>query len=348
MESKPEPKTGEFKHSHSPQFAEILERIGATLLVTTYQAGKLIVARARGGRIDTLLRSFEQPMGLAISGNKLAIGTRNQIWTFRNATDLAKQVSPSKSHDACFVPRSCHVTGDIRSHEIGWSGNELWVVNTRFSCLCTLHPDYSFVPRWQPRFVTSLTADDRCHLNGMALDPSGPQFVTALGASNSAEGWRPNKARGGCVIEVASREVILGNLSMPHSPRLYEGRLYLLESGKGQLLVFNRNSSSTEVVAQLPGYGRGMVLTENLAFIGLSKIRETSTFGGLPIAERGELKCGVVVIDLNSGEDVALLEFESDIHELFDVQLITGIRYPAFIGFQKDTVNGVFVVPPQV
>jgi uncharacterized protein (TIGR03032 family) len=79
----------------------------------------------------------------------------------------------------------------------------------------------------------------------------------------------------------------------------------------------------------------------------LSKIRETSTFGGLPLAERrAELKCGVAVLDLRSGRIVAGLEFETAVEEIFDVQLLSGIRFPEIIGFQRDTVQHTFVIPP--
>ena len=91
-----------------------------------------------------------------------------------HAPDIAPRVEPAGQHDACYLPRSCHVTGNIGVHELAWAGDELWVVNTRFSCLCTLDPDYSFVPRWRPPFVSALAAEDRCHLNGLAVADGGP------------------------------------------------------------------------------------------------------------------------------------------------------------------------------
>ena len=154
--------------------------------MSTYQANKLLVARAAGGGLSTLVRTFDRPMGLAADGRRLALGTRDQVWFLRNAPDIAPRVEPAGQHDACFLPRSCHVTGDIGVHELAWAGDELWVVNTRFSCLCTLHPDYSFVPRWRPPFVTALAAEDRCHLNGLAMVDGRPRYVTALGETDTA------------------------------------------------------------------------------------------------------------------------------------------------------------------
>src|SRR3954451_1841091 len=159
------PASVEFRDTKTDGVVELLHRLGASLLGSTYQANKLLALRAGGGGLSTLVRTFDKPMGLAAAGGPLALGTRHEVWVFRNAPDIAPRVEPAGLHDACFVPRSAHVTGDIAVHELAWAGEELWVVNTRFSCLCTLHPDYSFVPRWRPPFVTAFTADDRCHLN---------------------------------------------------------------------------------------------------------------------------------------------------------------------------------------
>jgi uncharacterized protein (TIGR03032 family) len=158
----------EFHYTQSDSFVALLKQLAASLLVTTYQANKLLVVREAQGGLSTLVRTFDQPMGLAVDGRRLALGTRNQIWLLRNAPDIAPRIDAVGLHDGCFLPRSCHVTGDIRGHEIAWAGDELWIVNTRFSCLCTVDPDYSFVPRWRPPFISALAAEDRCHLNGLA------------------------------------------------------------------------------------------------------------------------------------------------------------------------------------
>jgi uncharacterized protein (TIGR03032 family) len=159
----------EFRYTQTDSFVGLLQQLGASLLVSTYQANKLLVARAAGGGLSMLVRTFDRPMGLAVDARQLTIGTRDRVWFQRNAPDIDPRVEPAGRHDACFLPRSCQVTGDIGVHELAWAGEELWAVNTRFSCLCTLHPDYSFVPRWRPPFITALAAEDRCHLNGLAL-----------------------------------------------------------------------------------------------------------------------------------------------------------------------------------
>ena len=336
-----------FHYVHSNTFPAVLEDLNATLLVTTYQAGKLVVIRASGGRVSTLLRSFDQAMGLAVDQRRLTIGTRFQIWHLRNAPDIAPQIEPRGTHDACYVPRTSHVTGDIRCHELEWGSDQLWIVNTRFSCLCTLDVDYSFVPRWQPPFVTKLAAEDRCHLNGLAIVEGRPRYVTTLGETDFADGWREKKATGGCVMDIASGQTITRGLCMPHSPRFYRDRLWVLDSGTGRLLVVNVSSGRTETVHKLPGYTRGLCFLGSYAFVGLSRIRETSTFGGIPIAdELDELKCGIWVVDITSGRTAAFLEFDAGVEEIFDSRILCGIRHPAVIGLQKETVYGTFIVPP--
>jgi uncharacterized protein (TIGR03032 family) len=342
----PAPTAVEFHYTQSDSFVALLKQLAASLLVTTYQANKLLVVREVQGGLSTLVRTFETPMGLAIDGRRMALGTRNQVWLLRDAPDIAPRVEPAGLHDACYLPRSCHVTGDIGGHEIAWAGEELWIVNTRFSCLCTLDPDYSFVPRWRPPFITALAAEDRCHLNGLAMVDARPKYVSALGETDRGGGWRADKAKGGCLIDVSSGEVVARGLSMPHSPRLHEGRLYLLESGTGQLVLVDPANGRRQTVAALPGFTRGLALCGPYAFVGLSKIRATSAMDDVPLPERREhLKCGVAVVDLRSGQSIALLEFQTAVEEIFDVQLLPGVRFPEVLGFQKDAIQHTFIVP---
>jgi len=336
----------EFHYTQTDSFVALLHRLGASLLVSTYQANKLLAVRADGPGLSTLVRTFERPMGMAVDGRRLALGTRGEVWQFRDAPDLAPRVAPVGRHDACYLPRSCHVTGDIGIHELAWAGDELWVVNTRFSCLSTIDPDYSFVPRWRPPFVSILAAEDRCHLNGVCVQDGRPRFVTALGETDTAGGWRADKARGGVIVDVPSGEAVTRGLCMPHSPRWHEGQLWVLESGTGGVVRVDPATGKRDAVARLPGFTRGLALTGSHAFVGLSKIRPTSAMDAVPLAERrGELKCGVSVVDLSTGRVEGFLEFRTAVEETFDVQLVP-IRFPEVVGFQKDDVYNTFVVPP--
>jgi len=341
----------EFHFTQSETFPQLLKQLGASLLVTTYQANKLLVLRERQGGISILVRSFERPMGVAADARRIALGTRDQVWQFHNAPDIATRIEPPGTHDACFLPRSSHVTGDIGVHEVRWGGesaDELWLVNTRFSCLCTLHPDYSFVPRWRPPFVSALAAEDRCHLNGLAMIDGRPVYATALGQTDTAGGWREGKANGGCLMSVPDGRIVSGGLCMPHSPRWHQGKLWVLESGTGRLLrVGHATGELSWASPELPGFARGLALCGPYAFVGLSKIRQTSAMDGVPLAaRRGELKCGVAVVDLRTGRTLASVDFQTAVEEVFDLQLLPAQRFPELLGFQKDTVQHTFIVPP--
>ena len=339
-----QPESTQFHYIHSASFPELLEKLGISLFVSTYQAGKLMVVRAEQGCLNTLLRNFELLMGLALSPQQLAIGTRRQIWFLPNIPGIAGKVDPPNQYDACFVPRWSQVTGDIRIHELAWVGEELWFVNTRFSCLCTVSPQYNFVPRWQPRFISQLKAEDRCHLNGLAVVEGQPKYVTVLAETDIPQGWREHKATGGCLIDVPTGEIVARGFSMPHSPRVYAGKLWLLDSGRGRLVVVEPQTGDSTTVVELPGFTRGLTFCDRYAFVCLSQIREKKIFGGLAIEESNEeLQCAIWVVDIFTGEKVAFLRFQAGCTELFDIQVLPNCRQPTVVGFQKPTINNIFI-----
>jgi uncharacterized protein (TIGR03032 family) len=334
---------------HTPNFPELLRRLRASLLVTTYQAGKLVMVRDEGDHLNTHFRAFQAPMGLALDRDRLAIGTSVQIWEFVDVPAVTAKLEPAGRHDACFLPRSCHITGNVQIHEMAWgTGQELWFVNTRFSCLCTADSSASFTPRWRPPFVTALEPTDRCHLNGVGMVEGRPRYVTALGHTDSPGGWRAEKAKGGILMDVQSGEVLAKGLSMPHSPRWYAGRLWVCESGVGTLGFLDPRTGRYEAVAATPGFTRGLDFVGDLAFVGLSQVRESAVFSGIPITERlqaHERTCGVCVIDLVRGEPIALLRFEEGVQEVFAVQVLPGRRYPELINDDTKLLENSFVVP---
>ena len=348
------PKTdpGPLRAAHTPNFPALLRRMGASLLVTTYQAGKLVMVRDEGDHLNTHFRTFKSPMGLALAdgASKFAIGTTFQVWEFRDVPSVARRVDPTGKVDGCYLPRASHVTGNVQIHEMAYgAGGQLWFVNTRFSCLATLDPESSFVPRWRPPFVSELEPSDRCHLNGMAMVNGKPKYVTALGDTNTMGGWRANKARGGILMDVDSNEFICRGLSMPHSPRWFGGRLWVCESGSGTLGYVDLSSGRYEAVATVPGFTRGLDIVGNFAFVGLSQVRESAVFSGIPITERltpEQRTCGVCVVNLQRGETVALLKFESGVQEIFAVSLLPR-RYPDLINDDEKLLESSFVVPTE-
>jgi uncharacterized protein (TIGR03032 family) len=333
---------------NSSNLVDILDQLGSSLLVSTYQTGKLVAVRKDGAGINTHFRQFESPMGLDIRGGRLAVGTRSQVFEYHDVPSLTQKLQPPGKHDACYVPRRSHYTGDIRIHEIAYAADDLWLVNTRFSCLCTLDQDHSFVPRWRPPFISALAAEDRCHLNGLAVVEDEVRYVSMLGTTDTAGAWRENKARGGQIMDVPSSEPVVTGLSMPHSPRWYRDRLWVLESGEGSIGVCDLDTGKVETVAQLPGFTRGLSFLGPLAFVGLSEVRESSTFGGLPLTGRlEERQCGVWVVNIETGQTIAFLRFEDLVEEIFAVLALPGKRFPEIAEHGSDAVNLTYVVPDE-
>ena len=281
------PHTEALRSVHTSNLPALFAQWQISLVVSTYQAGKVILVRNDHGVLNTHFRTFAKPMGIAADQARLTIGGANTVWFYRNMPAVAPKLEPVGTHDACYVPRRLHVTGDIDIHELAYDGDhELWVVNTRFGCLCTLDADHSFSPRWRPPFVSALAPEDRCHLNGLAMVEGHPRYVTALGDTDTPGGWRASKANGGILMDIERHEVVLRGLSMPHSPRWYGGALWLLESGQGSLAVVDLQQRRWRTVAEMPGFTRGLDFVGPLAFIGLSQVRETAVFSGIPLVER--------------------------------------------------------------
>jgi uncharacterized protein (TIGR03032 family) len=330
---------------HSHNFPDLLRQLKSSLIVSTYQAGWVAVISAKDNGLDSNFHRFNYPMGIAYDGRRLAIGTRTSILEFHNQRDAARKIEPKGKHDACFLHRMTHVTGNVSIHEIDWSGDELWFINTRFSTLCTLGRDYSFVPRWRPPFVSAITPEDRCHLNGLAMREKQPRYATVLGKTDKPNGWREVKSYGGCLLDINSGVAIVEGLCMPHSPCWHDNRLWVLESGAGNLCVVDEKTGKLDIVATLPGFTRGLDFIGPFAFIGLSQVRETAVFAGLPITETTQPRhCGVWVVDTRDGKTVAFLRFEGAVQEIFDLRVLPGLLAPV-LSLEEDLVADSFVLP---
>ncbi len=337
----------------SRQFPQWLAEQGVSLALTTYQAGKLfLIGLQPSGRLSIFERTFNRCMGLwgDDAGQTLWMSSLYQLWRFENVLEPGQTFD---GYDRVYVPQVGYVTGDIDIHDIAVDRTGRVVfVNTLFGCLATVSETHSFVPLWRPPFLDRLAAEDRCHLNGLAMHQGWPRWVTAVSRSNVADGWRDRRADGGVVIDVATGECVLEGLSMPHSPRWYRGRLWLLDSGSGYFGYADLEKGRFERVAFCPGYLRGLSFVGDYAVVGLSRPRHNRTFTGLALDEElsrrdAEPRCGVHVIDLRSGDAVHWLRIEGFIEELYDVVVLPGVRRPMAIGFKTDEIRRVLRVGPE-
>lgn len=326
----------------SRQFPNWLAEQRISLAFTTYQAGKLFfVGMQPSGRLGVFERTFNRAMGLCSDGQSMWLSTAFQIWRFENVLEAGETEG---EFDRLYVPRGCHVTGDIDVHDVAVDADgRLVFVSTLFSCLATTSDRHSFEPLWQPAFISKLAAEDRCHMNGLAMENGQPRYVTVCSRSDVADGWRERRRDGGCVVDVTNGDIVTEGLSMPHSPRLYRDRLWLLEAGTGHFGYVDQSKGSFEHVAFCPGYARGLSFVGDYAVIGLSRPRE-KTFSGLPLddelARRGALpRCGQLVVDLRSGDLVHWLRIEGSVEELYDVVVLEGVKRPKAFGFQTDEIR---------
>ena len=336
-----------FASMYTDNLPEILRQLGITVFATNYQGGKLIAARHDGNTVNAHFLDFDKPMGLAVDRNQLFIGTQTGIREFRNVPGAARYLTPPNRNDAVYVFRNYYVTGNIDIHEMALgANNECWFVNTRFSCLCTLDRDHSFRPRWRPRFISGLSPHDRCHLNGVAMMNGQPRWLTALSATDTKEGWRANKRDGGVLLDYESRDIIVRGLSMPHSPRWYRNRLWMLESGRGILAIVDLASGKLQTVARVPGFARGLDFVGPLAFIGLSQLRETNPFTDIVMTEdNADRRSGVWVVNIETGQTIAILKFGGAVQEIFDVQTVQGVLFPEIIDEANEVAHTTYVLP---
>ena len=336
-----------FALSSSRGFESWLARSGGSLAFTTYQAGKLFLLGLKpDGKLAVFERTFARCMGLAVSADArtLLLATHYQLFRFDNVLPPG---ATQGATDAIYVPRVSWITGDLDIHDVAFGANGRPVfVNTAFGCLAEASDGFSFKPVWQPPFLTKLAPEDRCHLNGMATDAGKPRYVTAVSRSNVVDGWRDRRSDGGIVMDVATGEVVCEGLAMPHSPRLHNGVLWVLNSGAGQFGWVDMKAGKFEPIAFCPGYARGLSFAGQYAIIGLSLARENRTFQGLPLDEAlkkndAEARCGLLVIDTTTGDTVAWVRFEGVVRELYDVAVLPGVRNPSALGFKTDEITRV-------
>jgi uncharacterized protein (TIGR03032 family) len=338
--------SADFGSEYTANLPELLAGLGLSLAISTYQSGHVIVVRAHGESIDTHFARFDRPMGLAVDAARLVVGTRRELRELRNVPALADRLPGPPRADAVYALRHVQVTGDVDVHEIALAGEETFFVNTLFSCLARRSPTLSFEPVWRPRFVSALAPEDRCHLNGLALVDGRPRYLTALGATDTPQGWRERKRDGGVVIDCLADAVVATGLAMPHSPRWHDGRLWVLESAKGALSIVDPGDGRVTEVARLPGFARGLALAGRYAFVGLSMLREANAFTDIPITDDGRARiCGIYAVDLRSGRPVAFLRFSGRVEELFAVEAIVGARWPALVADDPALLDSTYAIP---
>lgn len=301
------------------------------------------------GRLHLTERTFNRCMGLGHHDNTLWMSSRFQLWRFENAL-LPEQ--SYNGYDRVYIPQMAYTTGDLDIHDIVVGADRRPVfVNTLFSCVATVSETHSFRPLWKPPFISKLAAEDRCHLNGMAAVDGQPAYVTAVSRSDVSDSWRDRRRDGGIVMDVRSNEVVGDGLSMPHSPRWYRNRLWLLEAGTGYFGYLDLATGRFERLCFCPGFLRGLAFLGDFALVGLSAARKNRTFSGLALDDNlkerhTDARCGIQVINLRTGDAEHWVRMEGIIDELYDVIALPGSRRPLIIGIQKEEIHKMVSIEP--
>jgi uncharacterized protein (TIGR03032 family) len=347
----PSPSTPRLELIGSRHFNSWLAEQQISLALTTYQAGKLFLLGLQDdGRLSIFERSFNRCMGLWADGETMWMSSLYQLWRFENVLSDGQS---AEGYDRLYVPQVGYTTGQVNIHDVAVDGSGRAVfVNTLFNCLATTSDTHSFAPIWRPPFISALAAEDRCHLNGLAMESGKPRYATTISQTDQAQGWRDHRRDGGCLIDVCSDEVVAEGLSMPHSPRIYRNECWLLNSGTGHFGRVDRNSGVFERVTFCPGYLRGLALLGDFAIVGMSKPRENRTFTGLELEENlnrqsMESRCGIGVIDLRSGAMAHWLTIEGIVQELYDVVVLPRVVRPMALGFKTEEIRRTISIAPQ-
>lgn len=337
----------DYKLTITEDFEQLLQKTNSTLAVSIYQAGRVLLLNiTEEGNLNITPITYPKPMGVIAQDNKLAIATKTELHLYANSPELAQKMKVNgKDLDNLYFPRVTYHTGDLDLHDLSYTEGKIIAVNTRYSCICSFDDTHSFTPIWKPHFITEHTPEDRCHLNGLELENGIPKYVTGLGTGNTKESWRDNIESGGMLMDIQKNEILFDNLSMPHSPRLYHDKLYLLESAKGELVEIDPETRQKKTIIKLNGLVRGLTIVNDLAFIGISKVREkSSTFSKLSDSVKAEY-ASINIVDINHGALLANLTFKGDIQEIYDIRLLENINNVGIFGLYDERYKSAVISP---
>lgn len=337
------------RYSMSPGLPEFLGSRQIAIAASSYQSGKFyLLGQNADGGLMVHERFFHKAMGICVvDRDAILLATLFHIVKFRNVLDRGQLANDL--YDACYVPREMFVTGELDVHDIGLlRDGRIVFVNTLYNCLATTSPRHSFAPLWMPPFISRLVREDRCHLNGLAMEEGVPRYVTAVSRSDTVDGWRDRRADGGIVLDVQTGEIEVAGLSMPHSPRLHRDRLWLLNSGAGE--IGSVENGRFHPLALCPGFVRGLAFHGKYAFVGLSKPRY-ERFEGLALDSRlatadSEPWCGMQVIDLDTGACEHWFRIDGPVSELYDLAVVPGVVRPMAVGFVNDEILNLITHDP--
>jgi uncharacterized protein (TIGR03032 family) len=294
---------------------DLLSELGISLVVTReYEHLVVCLAMTEGGpRLSCL--SLPHPSGVAVNrrtGVVTVASTRNPNRVF-DFLPVRRYLSRG---DAGAVPagsrwlmpaRSRFFPGSLYLHDLAWVGGRLMANAVGHNLVVSLDDDGRWTSRWWPRSIERngrpRTDHNYLQLNSIAAGRDlAHSFFTASAASPSSRrpGHRNFPVDGrGVVLSGASREPVAFGLTRPHSARLHEGRVFLDNSGYGELGLIE--ASRFVAVARLPGWTRGLCFKDHVAFVGTSQVLPRFSHYA-PGIRADEARCGVYAVDAKTGK----------------------------------------------
>jgi uncharacterized protein (TIGR03032 family) len=379
IDKKEQPTEEEFDFSSrsTDNFSKILKALNISLAVTSYQSARLILIQSNGSTINTRFKAFPRPMGIYADEERITLGTFNQVLEFKKSNELLRKIKNEelddttrmskkvlekdeeqravlqkeremelndvKGSDALYLQRASITTGMINIHDIAWGDEGLWVVNSTFSCLSTLTPQHSFVARWKPKFISELVPEDRCHLNGMAMQDGKPKYVTTFNMEDTRDSWSEGRIDYGTLIDIDTDEILIEGMIMPHSPKVHNGSIYVCESGLGNVWQYNIETKEKTELIKLQGFTRGVNFYGGLMFVGTSRIRSSDIKNPTPLTKMyEETFAGIWVINPNTGEEVAHIKFEGNIDQIYDIAIIPNSTCPELLQTSSSLTRHLF------
>ncbi|MEO8376941.1 MAG: TIGR03032 family protein [Candidatus Sumerlaeota bacterium] len=339
-----------FEVTASPGFDQWLSALNAVVVVTTYESGRVLFFGCQpDGSLVHTARTFERAMGLCVDRQSLHLSTLYQVWHFRNLLAPGQKLG---DYDVFYAPRTSHITGVIDIHDMAIEeGGRIIFANTLYSCVSTFEDGFSFRPLWRPPWITALAPQDRCHLNGLGVRDGQARYVTCVGRTDTPEGWRAGRNGGGVLWDILENRTVSDGLSMPHSPRWHNDRLFFINAGSGYLCEADVASATHKEICFCPGFARGLHLIGKYALVGISAQRQNRTFSDLPLDQNlkknniSESRCALLVIDIDEGKIIHELTFSGSINEIYDIATIPGASRANAIGFQKDDIFYAINIP---
>lgn len=337
-------------HLHlTSEFRLWLAAEGISLALTTYEGAKLVlIGPGLQGGTTVTERNFERCMALTVESDRsIWVSTHHHIWRLENGLQPNRQLD---GWDRIYLPRAAHVTGGVDVHDLSCdAAGNLFGVVTLYNCVARIGGGYgSFSPFWRPPFISSIIAEDRCHLNGFCMEDDLPAYASLVGVSDQENGWRAHRNDGGVLIDMRTDRIIAQGLSMPHTPRLHQGRLWFLEAGRGWLCRVDPVTGNVERLLWRPGFLRGLRFYGRYAFVCSSKPRD-DTFKGLhldkELEQRGEsARCALDIIDIEDMRVVHSIEITGSVRELYDIAVLPGCRQPLLYGIEGEDIRKIVVL----